>query len=187
MDFITFHIKPSSQFAELYDLAGSSCSNCTEVVAGCWESLAAFLRFDRLSILSENVTLGIEISFRVKLAMSVNIVTLVGRVGRDPEVRYFESGNVLAKCGLAVNRRSRNNDQPDWFNLEIWGKTAEIAANYVRKGSLIGVTGSLKLDSWQDRSTGALRTTPVIRVTQLDLLGSKRDNESPMGHSDDEF
>ena len=120
--------------------------------------------------------------------MSVNIVTLVGRVGRDPEVRYFESGNVLAKCGLAVNRRTRNSDQPDWFNIEIWGKTAEIAANYVRKGSLIGVTGQLKLDSWQDRSTGAMRTSPVIRVTQLDLLGSKRDNEAPMGYSsNDEF
>ncbi|MGB3571337.1 MAG: single-stranded DNA-binding protein [Phormidesmis sp.] len=120
--------------------------------------------------------------------MSVNIVTLVGRVGRDPEIRYFESGNVLAKCGLAVNRRTKNNDQPDWFNLEIWGKTAEIAANYVRKGSLIGVTGSLKLDSWQDRATGATRTSPVIRVNQLDLLGSKRDNEAPMAHGDnDEF
>jgi len=119
--------------------------------------------------------------------MSVNVVTLVGRVGRDPEVRYFESGNVLAKCGLAVNRRSRNNDQPDWFNLEIWGKTAEIAANYVRKGSLIGVTGSLKLDSWQDRNTGALRTSPVIRVNQLDLLGSKRDNAAPMNYGNDEF
>ena len=119
--------------------------------------------------------------------MSVNVVTLVGRVGRDPEVRYFESGNVLAKCGLAVNRRTRNSDQPDWFNLEIWGKTAEVAANYVRKGSLIGITGSLKLDSWQDRNTGATRTSPVIRVTQLDLLGSKRDNEAPMSYGNDEF
>lgn len=119
--------------------------------------------------------------------MSVNIVTLVGRVGRDPEVRYFESGNVLAKCGLAVNRRTRNSDQPDWFNLEIWGKTAEVAANYVRKGSLIGITGSLKLDSWEDRATGAVRTSPVIRVTQLDLLGSKRDNEALMDYGNDEF
>ena len=119
--------------------------------------------------------------------MSVNIVTLVGRVGRDPEVRYFESGNVLAKCGLAVNRRTKNSDQPDWFNLEIWGKTAEIAANYVRKGSLIGITGALKLDSWQDRSTGALRTSPVIRVDKLDLLGSKRDNAAPMDYGNDDF
>ncbi len=117
--------------------------------------------------------------------MSLNIVNLVGRAGRDPEVRYFESGNVLCKFAIAVNRRSRNSDQPDWFNLELWGKTAEVAANYVRKGSLVGVTGGLKLDSWQDRSTGAPRTSPVIRVERLELLGSRRDNEAPMPGGDD--
>jgi single-strand DNA-binding protein len=121
--------------------------------------------------------------------MSINTVTLVGRAGRDPDVRYFESGSVVCKFSLAVNRRSRNNDQPDWFNVEMWGRTAEIAANYVRKGSLIGVTGALKLDQWNDRATGALRTSPVIRVDRLELLGSKRDNEASMpgNHADDEF
>jgi single-strand DNA-binding protein len=88
-----------------------------------------------------------------------------------------------------VDRRTRNSDQPDWFNLEMWGRTAEIAANYVRKGSLIGVSGNLKLDQWNDRSTGALRTSPVIRVERLELLGSKRDNEAGMSanYADDEF
>jgi single-strand DNA-binding protein len=119
--------------------------------------------------------------------MSLNVVTLVGRVGGDPDVKYFESGTVVCKLTLAVNRRSKNNDQPDWFNLEIWGKTAQIAADYVRKGSLIGVTGSLKFDRWQDRSTGANRSKPVIRVDQLDLLGSKRDNESGMSQNQSEF
>jgi single-strand DNA-binding protein len=121
--------------------------------------------------------------------MSLNIVTLVGRAGRDPDVRYFESGSVVCNFTLAVDRGRKNSDEPDWFNLEIWGKTAEVAANYVRKGSLIGVTGALKLDRWQDRATGADRTKPVIRVDQLRLLGSKRDNEGEMGGSygDDEF
>ncbi|HEY9296323.1 MAG TPA: single-stranded DNA-binding protein [Phormidium sp.] len=109
--------------------------------------------------------------------MTLNVVTLVGRVGGDPDVKYFESGSVVCKCTLAVNRRSRD-EEPDWFNLEIWGKTAEIAANYVRKGSLIGITGSLKFEYWQDRATGANRSKPVIRVDKLDLLGSKRDNEA---------
>ncbi|MDJ0554681.1 MAG: single-stranded DNA-binding protein [Microcoleaceae cyanobacterium MO_207.B10] len=119
--------------------------------------------------------------------MSLNVVTLVGRVGGDPNVRYFESGSVVCNLTLAVDRRSRNTDQPDWFNLEIWGKTAEIAADYVRKGSLIGVKGSLKLDYWQDNGTGASRSKPVIRVYQLDLLGSKRDNDSTATNSYDEF
>ena len=110
--------------------------------------------------------------------MSLNVVNLVGRAGRDPEVRYFESGKVLCTLTLAVNRPTNKNDEPDWFNLEIWGKTAEIAANYVRKGSLIGVQGSLKIETWSDRNTGASRSKPVIYVERLDLLGSKRDNEA---------
>lgn len=122
--------------------------------------------------------------------MSINSVTLVGRAGRDPEVKYFESGSVVCKFSLAVDRRSRNSDQPDWFNLEMWGRTAEVAANYVRKGSLIGISGSLKFDQWNDRATGALRTSPVIKVDRLELLGSKRDNEAAAmdnSYADDEF
>lgn len=118
--------------------------------------------------------------------MSLNVVTLVGRVGGDPDVKYFESGKVVCNLTLAVNRRTKNSE-PDWFNLEIWGKTAQVAADYVRKGALIGVTGSLKFDRWQDRNTGSNRSKPVIRVDQLDLLGSKRDNESGMSQNSSEF
>lgn len=109
--------------------------------------------------------------------MSLNVVTLVGRVGGDPDVRYFESGSVKCRLTLAVNRPTRNSDQPDWFNLELWGKNADVAANYVRKGSLIGIKGSLKLDSWTDKNSGATRTSPIVLVDRLQLLGSKRDSE----------
>jgi single-strand DNA-binding protein len=112
--------------------------------------------------------------------MGVNSITLVGRAGRDPEVRYFESGSVVANLTLAVNRRSRD-DEPDWFNLEIWGKQAQVAADYVRKGSLLGIIGSFKLDRWTDRATGEERTKPVIRVDRLELLGSRRDSEGASG------
>ncbi len=78
---------------------------------------------------------------------------------------------------IAVNRRNRN-DEPDWFNLEIWGKQAQVAADYVKKGSLIGITGSFKIDSWNDRNTGETKKKPVIRVDRLDLLGTKRDSET---------
>ena len=109
--------------------------------------------------------------------MAINSVTLVGRAGRDPEVRYFESGTVVANLTMAVNRRNRD-DEPDWFNLEIWGKQAQVAADYVKKGSLIGITGSFKLDSWKDRNTGEDRNKPVVRVDRLELLGSRRDSEN---------
>jgi single-strand DNA-binding protein len=82
---------------------------------------------------------------------------------------------------MAVNRRS-SNDEPDWFNLEIWGKQAQVAADYVRKGSLLGIIGSFKLDRWTDRATGEERSKPVIRVDRLELLGSKRDAEAGGGY-----
>lgn len=89
-----------------------------------------------------------------------------------------------------MNRPTRNSEQPDWFNLELWGKTAEVAANYVRKGSLIGVQGSLKIETWSDRATGTNRSKPVIKVERMDLLGSKRDTDTSAGggyNSDTEF
>ena len=118
--------------------------------------------------------------------MGINSVTLVGRAGRDPEVRYFESGTVVANLAIAVNRRNRN-DEPDWFNLEIWGKQAQIAADYVKKGSLIGITGSFKLDTWKDRNTGEDRNKPVVRVDRLELLGTKRDSENSNFQNNNSF
>ncbi len=117
--------------------------------------------------------------------MSVNSITLVGRAGRDPEVRYFESGTMVANLTLAVNRRNRE-EEPDWFNLEIWGRQAQIAADYVKKGSLLGIIGSLKLDHWKDRNSGEDRSKPVIRVDRIELLSSKRDNATAMALEESE-
>ncbi len=109
--------------------------------------------------------------------MEINTINLVGRAGREPDVRYFESGSTVANFTLAVNRISRG-DEPDWFNLEIWGKQAQIAADYVRKGSLVGITGSFKIDSWKDKNTGEDRFKPVIRVDRLNLLSSKKETDN---------
>ncbi|AFY75378.1 single stranded DNA-binding protein [Synechococcus sp. PCC 7502] len=118
--------------------------------------------------------------------MSINRVNLVGRAGRDPEVKNFDSGKQVCNFTLAVNRRTSNKDEPpDWFDLELWDKTADVAGRYVRKGSLIGVTGSLVFDRWKDKTTGEDRTKPVIRVDQLELLGSKQDNQPSSSSSYD--
>ena len=109
--------------------------------------------------------------------MEINTINLVGRAGREPDVRYFESGSTVANFTLAVNRISRG-DEPDWFNLEIWGKQAQIAADYVKKGSLIGITGSFKIDSWKDKNTGEDRYKPVVRVDRLNLLSSKKETDN---------
>jgi single-strand DNA-binding protein len=107
----------------------------------------------------------------------MNSITLVGRAGRDPEVRYFESGTMVANLSLAVNRRK--DEEPDWFNLEIWGKQAQVAADYVRKGSLIGVIGRVGQQKWTDRATGEERSKTVVTVERLELLGPKPDREAP--------
>lgn len=107
----------------------------------------------------------------------MNSIHLIGRAGRDPEVKYFEDGKVVANFTLAVNSYKRD-DEPDWFTLEIWGKQAQVAADYVRKGSQIAVIGSAKLETWTDRTTGAERSKIKVRVDRLELLGSKRDNDS---------
>ena len=108
--------------------------------------------------------------------MEINTINLVGRAGREPDVRYFESGSTVANFTIAVNRISRG-DEPDWFNLEIWGKQAQIAADYVKKGSLVGITGSLKIDSWKDKNTGEDRFKPVVRVDRLNLLSSRKETD----------
>lgn len=109
----------------------------------------------------------------------INSVTLVGRAGRDPEVRYFESGKVTCSFSLAVDRFRKGEDKPDWFELELWGRTAEVAGEYVKKGSLIGVQGSLAFDRWKDRATGEDRQKVVIKVDRLELLGSRNDRVNP--------
>jgi single-strand DNA-binding protein len=106
----------------------------------------------------------------------MNTITLIGRAGRDPEVKYLDGGKVVANLTLAVNRRSRD-EEPDWFNLEIWGKQAEVAANYVQKGSLIGIIGSVRIEKWVDKTTGEQRSKPVVRVDRLELLGRMRDGQ----------
>jgi single-strand DNA-binding protein len=117
--------------------------------------------------------------------MSLNTVTLVGRAGRDPELRYFESGKVVCNFSMAVDRQRKGDDKPDWFDLEIWGRTAEVAGEYVRKGTLIGVQGSLRFDRWKDRNTQEDRQKALISVDRLRLLGSRKDQEN--NNSDEEF
>jgi single-strand DNA-binding protein len=112
--------------------------------------------------------------------MSLNTITLVGRAGRDPETRFFEGGTVVTNLTLAVNRPSRD-EEPDWFNLEIWGKQAQVAADYVRKGSLIGVVGRMTSEQWTDRNTGERRSKALVKVDRLALLGSKAESAAAAG------
>jgi single-strand DNA-binding protein len=107
----------------------------------------------------------------------MNVITLAGRAGRDPELKYFESGSMVANLSLAVNAAKKGEDA-DWFELKIWGKSAQVAADYVRKGSQIAVTGRMSTERWVDKNTGEKRQKYVVNVDRLSLLGSKGDNDS---------
>ena len=102
----------------------------------------------------------------------VNSVVLVGRAGRDPEMKYFESGRVKTSFSVAVNRPTKEKET-DWFDIELWGSQAEIAGEYVRKGSLIGVEGRLDFNRWTS-DDGNKNVRPIIQASNIRLLGSKK-------------
>lgn len=108
----------------------------------------------------------------------INSISLAGVAGRDPEAKYFESGRNKTQFSLAVRKaKSSQDENADWFDLEFWGKTAETAANYVRKASKIAASGRLKFDSWNDRNTGEPRVKAVVVCDRLTLMDSKADRE----------
>lgn len=102
--------------------------------------------------------------------LGLNIVNLVGRVGGDPEVRNFDDGTIRCQFDLAVKRPTKKDDQPDWFTLKLWGENAKNAINYIYKGYLIGVKGSLIFEKWTDEKTGINRSKPVIQVQNFEVL-----------------
>ena len=107
----------------------------------------------------------------------INKVDLVGRVGQEPEVRHFELGAMKTSLTLAVKPPYKS-ESPLWFDLELWGNVAQVAADWVKKGSTICITGELVFDRWTDKNTDELRDKPVIRVNNLELVSSSQRKES---------
>lgn len=104
----------------------------------------------------------------------INSVVVVGRAGQDPEIRYFDSGKVKTTFSVAVSRWSKNGEITDWFNIELWDKTAEVAGQYVKKGTQVAIDGRLVVSKWKAQD-GTNRERAIIRANNLRLLG-KRDN-----------
>lgn len=116
--------------------------------------------------------------------MSMNTVILTGRAGRDPELRYFESGSAVAHFSLAVDRNTAGAEEPDWFDVEVWGKSAQTTADFVRKGSRVGLEGRLQQQKWTDRATGEKRSKVVVSAYRLELLESKGDRQARQQQGD---
>lgn len=113
-----------------------------------------------------------------------NLIMVIGRVGKDPETRYFENGRAVAKFSIAVNRPVRDkqgNEVTDWFQVDIWGKQAELASELVRKGSLISVTGACHVDEWTDPQ-GTKQKMTKIAAEGFQLLESKAASDERASH-----
>ena len=98
----------------------------------------------------------------------------IGRLARDPELRFFESGGCVCNCRMLINRPgSRRDDgqEPDGFKLEMWNERAQAFADAHRKGDLCDVTGRVKSETWTDRQTGETRTGLVVLVESWQPVG----------------
>jgi single-strand DNA-binding protein len=109
---------------------------------------------------------------------NLNKVMLIGNLTRDPEIKYTPKGTAVAQIGLAVNRVWSNDagekqEETTFVDVELWGRQAEIAGEYLRKGRPVFIEGRLKLDSWDDKQTGAKRSKMKVVGEQLQLLGSR--------------
>jgi len=112
------------------------------------------------------------------MARGVNKVILIGNLGKDPETRYFPSGDAVTNATLATTeswkdkQSGESKEATEWHNLVFPGKLAEIAGKYLKKGSKIYVEGSIRTRKWQDKE-GKDRFTTEIRVGDMQMLDGK--------------
>jgi single-strand DNA-binding protein len=108
----------------------------------------------------------------------LNKVTLIGRLGADPEVRYMPSGGAVTNIGIATTRRWKDRqtgerrDETEWHRVAFFNRLAEIAGEYLRKGSLVYIEGRIRTRKWQDQN-GQDRYTTEIIAEQMQMIDSK--------------
>ncbi|MGC8594628.1 MAG: single-stranded DNA-binding protein [Candidatus Kryptoniota bacterium] len=115
------------------------------------------------------------------MARSVNKVILIGNLGKDPELRYIPSGTAVASFSLATNESWKDQDgnqqeRTAWHNIVAWGKLAEIAAEYLKKGRKAYIEGRLQYREYEDKN-GTKRNVTEIVMTDLVMLGTRQDGE----------
>jgi single-strand DNA-binding protein len=120
------------------------------------------------------------------MAKSVNKVILIGNLGKDPEVKYTPSGMAVARFSVATTDRVKDKDgnwqdRTEWHNLVAFQRTAEIAAEYLKKGNKVYIEGRLHSDSWDDKETGQKKYKTEIIINDLVLLGGPREGGGEEG------
>ena len=122
------------------------------------------------------------------MAKGVNKVILLGNLGKDPEVKYTQSGMAVARFSLATTERAKDKDgnwqdKTEWHNLVAFGRTAEVAGEYLKKGRTIYIEGALRTSSWDDKESGQKKYRTEVIVNDLVMVGGQRDGGEGGGYS----
>ena len=109
---------------------------------------------------------------------NLNKVLLLGNVTRDPEVRYTPKGSAVCDLGVAVNRAyttdsGEKREEVTFVDVTLWGRTAEVASEYLKKGRPVFIEGRLQMDTWDDKQTGQKRSRLRVVAENMQLLGGR--------------
>lgn len=122
------------------------------------------------------------------MARGVNKVILIGNIGKDPEIRYTPSGLAVANLTLATSevwkdkQTGENQERTEWHRIVMYQRLAEIAGEYLRKGSKIFIEGRLQTRKWQDKTSGMDRYTTEIIADSMQMLDSKGSSQNEAHH-----
>ena len=125
----------------------------------------------------------------------VNKVILIGNLGKDPEIKYTTSGQAVANFSIATtegrkNKDGERQDYTEWHRIVAWGRLAEICGEYLSKGKMVYIEGSIRTRSWEDKEGKTRWTTEIIARTMqmLSPAGSRGESPAPSGdHVPDDF
>ncbi|MGB5245450.1 MAG: single-stranded DNA-binding protein [Woeseia sp.] len=122
------------------------------------------------------------------MARGINKVIVVGNLGQDPETRYMPSGSAVTNLSIATSeswkdkQTGESKERTEWHRVAMFGKLAEIAAEYLRKGSQVYVEGKLRTRKWQDKSGNDRYTTEII-ADEMQMLGGRSGGGAPSSSS----
>jgi single-strand DNA-binding protein len=121
--------------------------------------------------------IGLSLQYNLNPTMSVNKVILLGNLGKDPEIRHFDTGAVVASFTLATTERgytAKNGtqvpDRTDWHNIVLWGGLAEVAEKYLHKGNKVYIEGKVRTRSYTDPNTNITRFVTEIFADNMEML-----------------
>ena len=120
---------------------------------------------------------------------SVNKVILIGNLGRDPETRYTTGGDAVTNLNIATtdtwkDKNGEKQEKTEWHRVVLFGRQAEVAGEYLKKGSQVYIEGQLRTRKYQDKETGKDRYSTEIRADRMQMLGSRSGAGEPRGEPD---